>query len=120
MVSCQECHKQCRADCCRMFTITKILDRGTGKVKMRGQSPDEKKYFRLHGAQIAHETIIITLSDYRITEKGEKLLLWRDCDWLDNKTLLCKNHDLKPFMCYDLNETTKSKYYVTKGCKYET
>jgi len=100
-----------------MFIINKT---DKEKFLLRNVSPDLKKYFMLHGARIVHDNVIITLRDYNIEVEGNKMLLWRDCNWLDNNTLLCKNHTLKPYMCYDLNEKTTNKYYVTKGCKYET
>jgi hypothetical protein len=116
---CTKQHKKCSADCCRMFTMPKELF-GESKrvVKIRGLPPDEQKYFRLHGCKIAHGDVVINLKDYRVEEKDDVLLLWRDCDWL-GKDLLCKHNDIKPFACGDLSHDTKSKYYITKNCIYE-
>lgn len=115
MLTCNDCHERCNANCCRVFTIPLTNKK---KIILKNRGLEEIKYYRLHGAIIKQNQIIIELKNYRIEEDNDTLLLWRDCDWL-TKDLLCKHNDIKPFMCYDLNHDTKHKYYVTKGCMYE-
>ena len=114
MVSCKDCHERCNADCCRVFSVPVTYCR---RIILKDRTAEEKKYYRLHGAKIRQNQVIIEVKNYRIETQVDKMLLWRDCDWL-TKELKCKHHDNKPFMCYDLDHDTAHKYNVTKECMY--
>jgi len=117
MKTCQDYHHKCNADCCRLFVLDDV---NKSVYKFKTNNKDIQKYYRLRGARIVRDTIIINIKDYRIVKENNKLLMYRDCDWLDNDTLLCKHHDIKPLICRELNWDTKDlkKFYLTPNCMF--
>lgn len=126
--TCLDWHDKCEAMCCKMFTIPKgIHDKG----RVRGDyyvikypnivSKDLKWYFTLHGCRVVRNQVRIPLKGTLTEEEGDKVLVYRRCNYL-TEDLRCEGHPhAKPEVCKALTWETASdeRFYVTRGCMYE-
>ena len=118
MKTCQDCHKDCRADCCRFFVFS-LPDKPFNKFINLPvpKSADLIRYYRLHGVKVSHGFLRIKVKDFRIVRVGELAQFWRDCDLL--KGFLCSGHPFfKPKVCQDLDGRNKGAYTLPPGCMY--
>lgn len=72
-------------------------------------SMDAKKYYELHNCVVA-----------RLPNRNWRVIVYQTCSALteDNKCGLHGSDD-KPQACRDLDEKTKHRFHITKGCLLE-
>jgi len=115
--------KHCKAACCFQFVAPKEtvpMTQKNGNIVIRTRlTPDMIWYFRLRGCRYEHESLMIPVRKFIITQDDKLVHFHNKCVFLQDD-FKCKGHpDKKPKFCRDFNPFSKessNQVYVPKLC----